>query len=288
MIVGNMRARSVTTALVVCLAVCSGIVPALGAALQQNRAPVITATPEHVTVTGGSGSTKIDWDTGDGSPGFVFVKEAGGKRFLFANGPRGSQVASWIERQRYVFDLYADNDRRIWLARVTVSGSDVVPSPRAVSWHDVARWVLGAAWQQNRAPVITATPEHVTLTGGSGSTKIDWETRDGSPGFVFVTEDGGKRFLFASAPQGSQVASWIGRHRYLFELYGDNDRRTLLAKVTVSGSDVVPSQRAALWHHVARWMLIVGLVAVLYFAFYLSAKGPVRTREPKHPSKPSR
>src|SRR6266404_2130988 len=36
-------------------------------------APFITAKPEHVTVTGGSGSTEIHWDTGNGSMGFVFV-----------------------------------------------------------------------------------------------------------------------------------------------------------------------------------------------------------------------
>jgi hypothetical protein len=147
---------------------------------------------------------------------------------------------------------------------------------------------LGAAWQQNRAPVITAEPEHVTLTGESGSTKIDWDTGDGSPGFVFVTEDGERHFLFASGPRGSEVASWIRKHRYVFELYADHDRRIWLARVTVSGSDVVPSQRAVSWHDVARWALIVGLAAVLYFAFYLSSKGPVRTKEPKHPSKPSR
>jgi hypothetical protein len=106
MIIRNTRARSVTTALVVCLAVCSGIVPALGAPLQQNRAPVITATPEHVTVTRGTGSTKIQWNTGDGSRGFVFVTENGEQPFLFARGRRGSQVVSWIRTHHYVFELY--------------------------------------------------------------------------------------------------------------------------------------------------------------------------------------
>jgi len=36
-------------------------------------APVITAKPDHVIVAGGRGSTEIQWNTGNGSMGFVFV-----------------------------------------------------------------------------------------------------------------------------------------------------------------------------------------------------------------------
>ena len=53
-------------------------------------------------------------------------------------------------------------------------------------------------------------------------------------GFVFVTEDGGKPVLFANGSRGREVAPWIGKHSYVFELYGDDQRQTLLAKVTVS------------------------------------------------------
>src|SRR5215469_14323170 len=96
------RARSVMAALVVCLAVYSGAVSTVGAALEQNAsgsnsdpisgAPVITAKPEHVTLTGANGSTKIEWDTGNGSAGFVFVTENGRTPVLFTKGPRGRQV----------------------------------------------------------------------------------------------------------------------------------------------------------------------------------------------------
>jgi hypothetical protein len=141
MIIRNTRARSVTTALVVCLAVCSGIVPVLGAPLQKNRAPVITATPEHVTITWETtGSTKIQWNTGDGSRGFVFVTENDEQPFLFARGRRGSEVVSWIRTHRYVFELYGDNDRRRLLAKVTVFGSE--PWWMTFPRHPVARWVL--------------------------------------------------------------------------------------------------------------------------------------------------
>jgi hypothetical protein len=33
--------------------------------------------------------------------------------------------------------------------------------------------------QTSGAPVITAKPEHVTVTGGTGSTEIHWDTRNG-------------------------------------------------------------------------------------------------------------
>jgi hypothetical protein len=154
---------------------------------------------------------------------------------------------------------------------------------------------LRAAPQQNisgsnsegvsRAPVITAKPERVTLSDGSGSTEIDWDTGNGSTGFVFVTEDGRKPVLFANSSQGKEVAPWIRKHSYMFELYGDDQRQTLLAKVTVFGSaESTSSQQTASWQVVARWALIIGLAAVLYFGVYLSSTGPVRTTFPTEPT----
>src|SRR6266704_5602327 len=136
------------------------------------------------------------------------------------------------------------------------------------------------------APLITANPERVTVTGEGGSTDVQWDTGNGSPGFVFVTEDGRKPVLFAKGSRGSRIAPWIGRHYYVFELYGDIQRRTLLARVTVSGSIGGPSshQRKISWQDMARWMLIVGLAAVSYFAVYLSSPGPVRTTFPMEPT----
>src|SRR5215471_4265130 len=138
----------------------------------------------------------------------------------------------------------------------------------------------------SRAPLITANPERVSVMGGGGSTDIEWDTGNGSPGFVFVTEDGQKPVVFAKGSQGSRIAPWIGRHYYVFELYGDNQRRTLLARVTVSGLPEALSshQRKISWHGVARWVLIVGLAAVSYFAVYLSSFGPLRTTFPTEPT----
>jgi hypothetical protein len=153
---------------------------------------------------------------------------------------------------------------------------------------------VGGALQQNAsdtsleasgAPTITATSEHVTLTNGNGSTEVQWNTGKGSPGFVFVTEDGGEPVLFAKGARGSRVAPWIRKHRYIFELYGDDQRRTLLAKVLVSGSvESVSSQRRLSWQGVARWALILTLAAVLYFAVYLGSTERLRTTFPTEPT----
>ena len=137
----------------------------------------------------------------------------------------------------------------------------------------------------SRASVITAKPELVTLSDGSGSTEIDWDTGNGSMGFVFVTEDGGKPVLFANGSRGNQVVPWIGKHSYVFELYGDDQRQTLLAKVTVFGSaESTSSQQTLSWEVVARWALIIGLAAISYCAVYLSSTGPVRTTFPTEPT----
>src|SRR4029077_14586318 len=135
------------------------------------------------------------------------------------------------------------------------------------------------------APVITANPARVTLSDGNGTTEISWDTGNGSMGFVFVTEDDGKPVIFANSSRGKQVAPWIGKHNYLFELYGDDQRQTLLAKVTVYGSaESTSSKQTVSWQAVARWALIIGLAAVLYFAVYLSSTGPVRTTFPTEPT----
>ena len=134
-------------------------------------------------------------------------------------------------------------------------------------------------------PVITAKPERVTLSDGSGSTEIGWDTGNGSTGFVFVTEDGGNPVPFANGSRGKEVAAWIGKHSYVFELYRDDQRQTMLAKVTVLGSaESTSSQQTVSWQVVARWALIIGLAAISYCAVYLSSTGPVRTTFPTEPT----
>jgi hypothetical protein len=154
---------------------------------------------------------------------------------------------------------------------------------------------LGAAVQQSGAdtdagkssgaPAITANPGHVTVAGGTGSTEISWDTGNGSMGFVFVTTSEGKPVLFATGAKGSRVAPWIRPGTYAFELYGDDQRRTLLAAVTVSGTtESEASPRAMLLRGKARWLLVVALLVVVYIAFYLSSTGALRTTFPTEPT----
>jgi len=134
---------------------------------------------------------------------------------------------------------------------------------------------------------ITATPERVKVSDGSASTDIAWNTGDGSMGFVFVSANGRPPVLVAEGNEGSRAISWIRRGTYVFELYGDAERRTLLASVNVSGVASEPeilSPRTGLSHGQLRWLLFAVLLAVLYAALYLSSTGPVRTKFPLEPA----
>jgi hypothetical protein len=136
-------------------------------------------------------------------------------------------------------------------------------------------------------PRITATPETVKVSDDSASTDIAWNTGNGSKGFVFVTANGRPPVLIATGNEGSRVISWIRRGNYVFDLYGDAKRRTLLATVTVSGvarGPETPSQGTEFPHRQLRWLLFASLLAVLYAALYLSSTGPVRTKFPLEPT----
>ena len=139
--------------------------------------------------------------------------------------------------------------------------------------------VLIGAQQSSGSPVITANPERVTISDATGSSEIAWETGNGSEGFVYVTGNDRKPVLFATGSKGTRTAPWIRAGAYVFELYGDAQRQTLLAKVTVSGitEKNAGSLRAAFWQRTARWVVVIILVAILYIAIYLSSTGTLRT-----------
>ena len=137
----------------------------------------------------------------------------------------------------------------------------------------------------SHAPAITAKPERVTLFNGSGSTEIEWDTGTGSMGFVFLTEDGGKPVAFASGSRGNQNRSVDRkpslRLRTLWRRPAADVARE--SRCFWSGQDV-SSQQTLSWQAVARWPLIIGLAAILYWAVYLSSTGPVRTTFPTEPT----
>src|SRR6476469_6576428 len=139
--------------------------------------------------------------------------------------------------------------------------------------------------QTSGAPVIRAKPEQVTVTDGSGSTEIQWDTGNGSMGFVFVTTKDGKPVLFATGPKGSQVVPWIRAGNYLFELSGDSERRAALASVTVAGiAETQANPQGVLWRGKARWLLVLVLFAIVYVAVYFSSTTALRTTFPAEPT----
>jgi hypothetical protein len=141
------------------------------------------------------------------------------------------------------------------------------------------------AQRAKSTPRITATPERVKVAGGPGSTDITWSTGNGSIGFVFVTANGRQPILVATSPQGERVISWIRTGRYVFELYGDAERRTLLAMVTVSGiTEPGVPEHATFLQGPVRWLVVAVLTAILYVAIYFSSTGPVRTKFPVEPT----
>ena len=134
---------------------------------------------------------------------------------------------------------------------------------------------------------ITATPTRVKVSDGVASTVIAWNTGDGSHGFVFVKVNGRAPALVATAPEGSQSISWIRRGNYVFELYREAERRTLLGSVNVSGvatESEALSQRTGLSRHQMRYLLAAVLLVILYTALYLSSTGQVRTKFPIEPA----
>ena len=82
----------------------------------------IRATPNPVHVEGKSGTTTIEWDTGDDSDAQVYLCPPDKEDQLFTGGAKGSQVANWIVKNgRYEFALYAGKEHKTKIATVIVT-----------------------------------------------------------------------------------------------------------------------------------------------------------------------
>jgi hypothetical protein len=100
------------------------------------------------------------------------------------------------------------------------------PRPLLALLSPLLRFLQTGAW-------ITATPNPIPGGTDQGKTTIKWHS-GGSTGAVYV---GGTDSLFADGSDGSVDASWIDLSRSTeFLLFSDRDRKTLLARVSVTGS----------------------------------------------------
>lgn len=89
---------------------------------ERRESPFLRATPNPVPPSPGLGATTLEWATGDGTPGFVYLRQAGGGEVGVASGARGTIEAPWLQKDTaYRFRLYADQERRKQLAAVTVT-----------------------------------------------------------------------------------------------------------------------------------------------------------------------
>jgi glucose/arabinose dehydrogenase len=168
------------------------------------------ASPMLATETTGTGTTAINWSTGDAGAGQVWVSMNGGAEGLFGAGGVGSQAANWIQGgATYTFTLYAGTARA-----------------RALASMEIAR-----------GPGITASPNPVPAVAGAGTTRIAWNTGTGAMGQVWVSMNGGPEALFAQGTTASQSASWISPgNTFRFALYDGTAHRDLLASTTVTGT----------------------------------------------------
>jgi hypothetical protein len=145
---------------------------------------------------------------------------------------------------------------------------------------------VSEAQSAGKRPSITASPERVKTDGKLGSSSIRWTTGDGTIGFVYVSVNGGGRTLFTSGATGNQTASWINAGTYVFELYADAERHTLLASVSVYGMST--PEVSEFWRRAGRWLSIVAAFVVLYLAAYSCSAGTMRTGFPVEPTTSTR
>ena len=98
----------------------------------------IIATPNPAPAGRGPGKTIVNWHTGDGSPGQVYVSVGGGPERLFSTNP-SHQEATINTKDVYEFRLYAGTDHttRLATAKVTRDQPTWAQSPRAGlrSWN---------------------------------------------------------------------------------------------------------------------------------------------------------
>jgi hypothetical protein len=80
----------------------------------------IIALPNPVPAGRGPGKTILNWYTGDGSPGQVYVSIGGGPEQLFSNNPSHHE-ATIKSKGDHEFRLYAGTDHSTQLATVKVT-----------------------------------------------------------------------------------------------------------------------------------------------------------------------
>jgi hypothetical protein len=90
-----------------------------------------------------------------------------------------------------------------------------------------------ATWK----PWILATPNPIPPGRGAGLTTVSWDTKAGSPGFVYLSVGGGSETPFSDGASYTKDARVVGKRVYEFRLYDGKNRGKLLATVKVTRRD---------------------------------------------------
>lgn len=173
--------------------------------------PVLTASPNPVSVAGALGNTTITFSTGDGTIGQVYVSVNGGTEILISQGAGMSFTLPWIALgNTYTFTLYSGT------AHTTVLKSVIVSTQTAAD--------------------ISASPNPVSVAGALGTTTITYSTGSGSAGQVYVSVNGGADILISQGAGGTFAVPWIvPGNTYVFTLYAGTTHSTAEKSVTVTG-----------------------------------------------------
>ncbi len=101
--------------------------------------PYIRATPNPIPDSPGPdlGSTSIEWSTGDGSNGWIYLLTAGRQEVLFASGPYGTRPAP-VDSAQSCLPLHAVRRRRPH-AKARIRDRDQ-GEPATWSWRSISRW----------------------------------------------------------------------------------------------------------------------------------------------------
>ena len=110
--------------------------------------PFILASPNPIPSGDGAGVTTIEWSTGDGAEGEIYVAIPGQNEILFAGSSRrGTQEAEWIHQGvTYEFRLYRATVHNIPLATVKVrreSAGSAIGGPWIVPIASVVLFLAG-------------------------------------------------------------------------------------------------------------------------------------------------
>jgi hypothetical protein len=105
---------------VLCCLTVSVLMPPQASAGQEPAFIRATPNPVQTDAIGFNGTTKIEWNTGDGQPGLVYLSVNAGPEELFATGPSGEQYASFIRLDSSNDFILYDGSHKIRLAVVQV------------------------------------------------------------------------------------------------------------------------------------------------------------------------